>query len=96
MFNPTYGVQAKLEQDALMPAFSATFINNDHQFRLAYSETVSRPDFRELSPVMFTNLMTGTEVVGNPNLKITDIRIMISGGSGTLVIPIMYRRAFSI
>lgn len=74
LFNPTYGVQAKLEQDALMPAFSATFINNDHQFRLAYSETVSRPDFRELSPAMFTNPMTGTEVVGNPNLKITDIK----------------------
>ena len=74
LFNPTYGVQAKLEQDALMPAFSATYINNDHQFRLAYSETVSRPDFRELSPAMFTNPMTGTEVVGNPNLKITDIK----------------------
>ena len=56
-----------------LPAFSATFINNDHQFRLAYSETLSRPDFRELSPAAFTNPVTGREVVGNPNLKIASI-----------------------
>ena len=58
----------------LLPALSATFINNDHQFRLAYSETLSRPDFRELSPAAFTNPVTGREVVGNPDLKIASIK----------------------
>ena len=66
-------VNASQGSEDVLPAFSATFINNDHQFRLAYSETLSRPDFRELSPAAFTDPITGREVVGNPNLKITSI-----------------------
>ncbi len=62
------------ESEELLPAISATFINYDHQFRLAYSETQSRPDFRELSPAAFTNPITGSEVVGNPDLKIASIK----------------------
>lgn len=67
-------VNAAQDSKDLLPAFSATFIQNDHQFRAAYSETLSRPDFRELSPAAFTNPVTGREVVGNPNLKIANIR----------------------
>lgn len=37
--------------------------------RLAYGRTVSRPDFRELSPFDFTNVLGGFNTVGNPNLK---------------------------
>ncbi len=66
-------VNASQGNENWLPAFSATFINNDHQFRLAYSETLSRPDFRELSPAAFTNPITGREIVGNPNLKIASI-----------------------
>ena len=73
LFRPGVAVDARLEQRAFLPAASATFIHYDHQFRLAYSETVSRPDFRELSPAAFTNPVTGKEIIGNPNLKITDI-----------------------
>lgn len=73
LFRPSVDINSTQDQSELLPAFSATFINNDHQFRLAYSETVSRPDFRELSPAAFTNPTTGKEVVGNPNLKITEI-----------------------
>jgi len=67
-------INTRQESDDLLPAFSATFIQNDHQFRIAYSETVSRPDFRELSPAGFTNNVTGYEVVGNPDLKIAAIK----------------------
>ncbi len=67
-------VNAEQQSEDTLPAFSATFINNDHQFRAAYSETLSRPDFRELSPAAFTNPVTGREVVGNPNLKIASIK----------------------
>lgn len=73
LFRPTTGSNASQETSELLPSFSLTFINYDHQFRLAYSETVSRPDFRELSPAAFTNPVTGWEVIGNPDLKITDI-----------------------
>lgn len=66
-------VNAAQESSDILPAFSGTYINGDHQFRVAYSETLSRPDFRELSPAAFTNPVTGREVVGNPNLKIANI-----------------------
>ncbi len=66
-------VNARQDSKDVLPAFSATFINNDHQFRLAYSETLSRPDFRELSPAAFTDPITGREVIGNPELLITSI-----------------------
>ncbi len=67
-------INSAQESDELLPAFSATFINYDHQFRLAYSETQSRPDFRELSPAGFTNPINGREVVGNPDLEIASIK----------------------
>lgn len=67
-------IEAAQDSTELLPALSATLINNDHQFRLAYSETLSRPDFRELSPAAFTNPVTGREVVGNPELKIASIK----------------------
>lgn len=74
LFRSDSAINAKQSSDDILPAFSATFINYDHQFRLAYSETLSRPDFRELSPAAFTNPVTGFEVVGNPNLEIAGIK----------------------
>jgi len=73
LFRPDDVVQGGQSTDDLLPALSATFINYNHQFRLAYSETLSRPDFRELSPAAFTNPISGREVVGNPELEVTGI-----------------------
>jgi outer membrane receptor protein involved in Fe transport len=73
LFRPGIQVNALLEESKFLPTANATYIHYNHQFRVAYSETVSRPDFRELSPAAFTNPLTGKEIVGNPNLKITDI-----------------------
>jgi outer membrane receptor protein involved in Fe transport len=66
-------INAAQESGSILPAFTGTYINGDHQFRIAYSETLSRPDFRELSPAAFTNPVTGREVVGNPDLEIANI-----------------------
>jgi outer membrane receptor protein involved in Fe transport len=74
LFRPDVAAIATQQSKGFLPAFSATLIRSDHQFRAAYSETVSRPDFRELSPAPFTNPETGKEVVGNPNLEITSIK----------------------
>ena len=73
LFRPGTPTVSSLNQSDFLPAFSATFINYDHQFRFAYSETVSRPDFRELSTSAFTNPITGRDIIGNPNLKITEL-----------------------
>ena len=37
--------------------------------RFGYGRTVNRPDFRELSPFEFTNVVGGFSTVGNPNLR---------------------------
>lgn len=41
--------------------------------RFGFSRTIARPDFRELSPFDFTNVVGGFNTVGNPNLQRTTI-----------------------
>lgn len=74
LFRPDDVIQGKLVSSDLLPGITATYIYGNHQFRLGYSETTSRPDFRELSPASFTNPLTGYEVLGNPDLKAASIK----------------------
>ena len=74
LFRPDSSIEATLESSDLLPSATATYIAGNHQFRFGYSETTSRPDFRELSPATFTNPLTGYEVVGNPNLRAASIK----------------------
>jgi outer membrane receptor protein involved in Fe transport len=46
---------------------------SDMNFRLGWSKTVSRPEFRELSPVLFPEPRTFRSLVGNPDLVETKI-----------------------
>ncbi len=73
LFRPDTSVEARLQSEDYLPGITATLINGNHQFRLGYSQTTSRPDFRELSPANFTNPVTGREEVGNPDLQVTYI-----------------------
>ncbi|MDH5553376.1 MAG: TonB-dependent receptor, partial [Nitrosomonas sp.] len=53
---------------------SATLsVSEKQQLRAGFSQTISRPDFRELSPAPFTDPSTNQETTGNPNLVQTDI-----------------------
>ncbi len=74
LFRPASGVGAELTSSDILPGVTATYILDNHQFRIGYSETTSRPDFRELSPASFTNPVTGYEMVGNPDLRIAHIK----------------------
>lgn len=74
LFRPENAIEGNLKTSDLLPGITATYINGNHQFRLGYSETTSRPDFRELSPATFTNPLTGYEVEGNPDLKVAAIK----------------------
>ena len=57
-----------------LPAFNAVYaINPRMNLRFAYGRTLSRPDFRELSPFEFTDVVGGWVTVGNPALKRTKI-----------------------
>lgn len=67
-------VVSTIEQEDILPAFSATwYINGESQLRLGYSETVSRPDFRELSPSPFLDPLLDAITIGNPDLKPAEI-----------------------
>ncbi|MCW5965729.1 MAG: TonB-dependent receptor [Bryobacterales bacterium] len=66
--------QARLVNRAWLPGVNAIYTLGARQnLRFAYGRTVSRPDFRELSPFDFTNVLGGFNVVGNPNLRRTRI-----------------------
>jgi outer membrane receptor protein involved in Fe transport len=66
--------------------------------RFGYSRTVNRPDFRELSPFEFTNIVGGFTTVGNPALQ----RALIDnfdarweffpGGNQVMAVSYFYKR----
>lgn len=67
--------QSKVQMKDALPAHSLTWKPSDRfRARLAYSETLARPDFRELSTVGFIDDETGYFVQGNSNLQGTVIK----------------------
>jgi len=67
-------LRSQLEQLDLLPGVAATLVISDNQqLRATWSETISRPDFRELSPAPFTDPVNDRETVGNPELLQTSI-----------------------
>jgi outer membrane receptor protein involved in Fe transport len=52
-----------------MPSLGLVYrLTSDQNLRFSASETVNRPEFRELAPFQFTSITGGFELVGNPNL----------------------------
>jgi outer membrane receptor protein involved in Fe transport len=69
-FNPTVPFIASLVNRDPLPSANVIYALTKRQnLRFSYSQTVSRPDFRELSPFEFTNVQGGFNVAGNPNLR---------------------------
>ena len=78
LFNPDQvPVVAELATVDLLPSVALTQGLLPHededdpvmQVRAGYARTVSRPDFRELSPAPFNDVTGGREIFGNPNLR---------------------------
>lgn len=74
-FNPNaVPVVGAVESKDVLPGGSLTWAYSDKaQFRAAYSSTVSRPDFRELSPADFVDPLLDIRVQGNPDLRQAEI-----------------------
>jgi outer membrane receptor protein involved in Fe transport len=63
-------VRAGLQNRDPAPAVNVIYALGKRQnFRTSYSRTLSRPDFRELSPFDFNNVLGGFVTAGNPDLK---------------------------
>jgi TonB-dependent receptor len=64
-----------IQQDDLYPALSVTWMRTEEtQLRFGFSETVVRPDLREVTPVLFIDPITDFKVMGFADLKSTDIK----------------------
>ncbi len=74
--NPNADItEARIDDTDLLPSASITWVRTEKdQFRLGFSETLSRPDFRELSAAPFTDPILDTETIGNPELVTSSIR----------------------
>ncbi|MBI4903632.1 MAG: TonB-dependent receptor [Acidobacteria bacterium] len=63
-------VIAGLQNRDPAPAINAIYsLSAKQNLRVSYSRTLSRPDFRELSPFDFNNVLGGFVSTGNPDLK---------------------------
>jgi hypothetical protein len=63
-------VPSRLETTDVLPALGITyFLNQSHQVRVSASQTLSRPEYRELSPVNYFDILGGQRVFGNAELE---------------------------
>lgn len=68
---PVIGAIAQVDR---LPAASVTWwISGEQQLRFGYSETLSRPDFRELSSAPYLDPLLDFITFGNPDLKQAEI-----------------------
>ncbi|HKH61866.1 MAG TPA: outer membrane beta-barrel protein [Flavitalea sp.] len=59
---------------SVLPSLNISYsFNSKNILRLSGSQTVSRPEFREIAPFQFFDYETTFGVRGNPDLKMTDI-----------------------
>lgn len=57
-----------------LPAINSTFkLDNKTNLRVAASQTIIRPEFRELMPTAYYDFEINATVIGNPNLKRTKV-----------------------
>ncbi len=63
-------VTGQIESTDFFPALNLVYATRQNQnLRLSFSQTVNRPEFRELAPFEFTDIVGGRAVIGNPDLE---------------------------
>lgn len=75
LFGGSAGFAAtRLEEDYFLPAATITWnFAEDQQLRLGASQTIGRPQFRELAPQSYTDPESDRTFIGNPFLVDTEI-----------------------
>ena len=85
-------IRADLDNTNVFPAVNLVYsVRNDQNLRVGVSQTVNRPEFRELAPFEFTDVVGGRATVGNPDLRQSliqnvDVRWELFPGSGAEVV----------
>jgi outer membrane receptor protein involved in Fe transport len=58
------------EYDDILPSLLLTYrLSESQNLRLGVSRTLSRPEYRELAPLLFREVIGFDNVIGNPNLR---------------------------
>ena len=72
--NGEYQEVSRVDSTNFLPAVNVTYeLAKRTNLRLAYSKTLARPEFREISNFAFADYLGGQRVYGNPDLKQTNI-----------------------
>ena len=85
------GANAAFEQDDVLPAFAIEYRPTEQvTVRAAYSETVARMTFKELTPAVQQEFLGGPIFIGNPKLEMSslknqDLRVDYEPFKGSLV-----------
>ena len=96
VFGTTDVIRANLDETDIFPAVNLVYtIRNNQNLRVGVSQTVNRPEFRELAPFEFTDVVGGRATVGNPDLQQSliqnvDVRWELFPGSGEEVVAASY------
>lgn len=68
-FDPAV-IRSRLDETNLFPAVNLVYAARANaNLRVGFSQTANRPEFRELAPFEFTDVVGGRSSVGNPNLE---------------------------
>lgn len=63
-------ITARLDETNLFPSVNLVYaVTPEANFRVGFSQTANRPEFRELAPFEFTDVVGGRASVGNPDLQ---------------------------
>ncbi len=92
VFGTTDVIRADLDETDVFPAVNLVYsVRNNQNVRVGVSQTVNRPEFRELAPFEFTDVVGGRATVGNPELQQSliqnvDVRWELFPGTGEEVV----------
>jgi hypothetical protein len=91
-------IRGEIKETDVFPAVNFVQDLGNHQnLRLSVSQTVNRPEFRELAPFEFTDIVGGRAVRGNPELTRSLIRNVdvryekFAGANGVLAASVFFK-----
>lgn len=93
-------IEARITNTDVFPGVNLVWnYKGDQNIRVGFSQTVNRPEFRELAPFEFTDIVGGRAVVGNPDLERAliqnvDLRWERFGGAGEILAASFFYKQF--
>jgi len=94
-------IRALIEETDVFPGVNFVYSpRSDQNLRFGFSQTVNRPEFRELAGFEFTDVVGGRAVIGNPNLTRAliqnfDVRYEIFPGAEEVIAASVFFKNFN-